>query len=131
MNEECSPANKNVILNNNDEAKRERRAKGEPWALANKVNKWDDKDRKDNNRANINSSYCRDEAISCELIDNDNRSVMESRVVRWRSDIKKNKRNRNKDNNKGDKVRRNKYKLRYEIKVIMIIENCEMLEWDK
>ena len=83
MNEECSPTNKNVVLNNNAEAKRERRAKGEPWALANKANEWDDKDRKDNNRVNINSSYCRAEAISCELIDDENRSVIESRAIRY------------------------------------------------
>lgn len=83
MNEECIPANKNVVLNNNAEAKCERRAKGEPWALANKANEWDDKDRKDNNRANINSSYCRDKAISFELIDNENRNVIESRDVSY------------------------------------------------
>lgn len=111
MNEECSPANKNVVLNNSAEAKRERRAKGEPWALANKANEWDNKDRKDNNRANINSSYCRDKAISCELIDNENRREIEGRTIRWRDDINKNKGNRDKDNSKGNNVRRNENKI--------------------
>ena len=111
MNEECSPANKNVVLNNNTETKCERRAKGEPWALANKANEWDDKDRKDNNRANINSSYCRDKAISCELIDNENRSVTKSRAVRWRGNIKRNKGNRTKDDSKEGNVRRSEDKI--------------------